>query len=127
MNKVFLDTSVLLGKVLKLSRQAERVFTDPDIEKYTNEYALKEMYHVLKKNFKFSEIQISYAIDYVRQECIILPSPKKEEIQSIKIRDKADRPIVYSAKKYDLILYIDDEKTYQDSKKYAKVRRISKN
>jgi predicted nucleic acid-binding protein len=126
MIRAFFDTSVILNKIFKLSKEAEKVFSDPDINKYTNEYVLKELYHVLKKQFNFSEIQISYALDYVRNECTILPTPKKENFIPIKIRDKADKPIVCSAYKHDLILYIDDEKTYQDAKKYVQVVRIAK-
>ena len=126
MIRAFFDTSVILNKILKLSKEAEKVFSDPDINKYTNEYVLKELYHVLKKQFKFSEIQISYALEYVRNECTILPTPKKDDFTIVKIRDKADKPIVCSAYKHDLILYIDDEKTYQDAKKYVKVVRVTK-
>ena len=126
MIRAFFDTSVILNKILKLSKEAEKAFSDPDINKYTNEYVLKELYHVLKKQFKFSEIQISYALEYVRNECTILPTPKKDDFTKINIHDKADKPIVCSAFKHDLILYIDDEQTYQDAKKYVKVVRINK-
>jgi len=126
MIRAFLDTRVILNKILKLSKNAEKVFLDTNIRKYTNEYVLKELYHVLKKQFKFSEIQISYALEYVRNECTILPNPNKNEIIKIKNRDKADRPVVCSAYKYDLILYLDDEKTYQDAEKYVQLVRIYK-
>ena len=126
MIRAFIDTSVVLNKILKLSKEAEKVFSDPDINKYTNEYVLKELYHVLKKQFKFSEIQVSYALDYVRNECTILPTPEKNEFTKVKINDKADKPIVCSAIKHDLVLYIDDEQTYQDAKKYVQVVRIKK-
>ena len=126
MIRAFFDTSVILNKILMLSKEEEKAFSDPDINKYTNEYVLKELYHVLKKQFNFSEIQISYALDYVRNECTILPTPEKDDFTKVKIRDKADKPIVCSAYKHDLILYIDDEKTYQDAKKYVKVVRINK-
>jgi hypothetical protein len=99
----FLDTSVLIGKVLKISKNAEQVFKDPYIEKYTNEYTLKELYHVLKKSFNYSEENIGYAIDYIRETCIILPAPKKEEFKKIELLDKSDKPIVYSAYSHDLI------------------------
>lgn len=122
--KAFLDTSVLIGKVLKVSVSAEKVFNDPYIEKYTNEYALKELYHVLKSSFKFSEKNIGYAVDYIRENCVVLPAPKKEEFKKIKLQDRSDRPIVYSAYSHNLILFIDDEKTYQDANNYVKVRRI---
>ena len=124
--KAFLDTSVLIGKVLKISNSAEKVFNDPYIEKYTNEYALKELYHVLKNSFGFSEKHIGYAIDYIKENCNILPAPRKEEFKMIELQDKSDRPIVYSAYSHNLILFIDDEKTYQDAKKYVRVKRISK-
>ena len=125
MIEAFLDTSVLLGKILNNSKKADEVFKNPNIKKYTNEYAIKEVYHVLKK-LGFSEIHISYAIDYIREKCIILPTPKKEEFLDIMLKDKADRPIVCSAKKYNLVLYIDDEKTYLDAKKYVEVERVCK-
>lgn len=125
MTGVFLDTTVLLGNVLKRSKQAESLFRDTSLVKYTNEYALKEVYRVLKFQFKFSEIHIGYAIDFIRETCIVLPLPRKEEFKGLNIRDRSDRPIVYSAMKYDLVLCIDDEKTYQDAKQYVKVRRIS--
>ena len=91
MIRVLLDTSVLLGHILDLSKEASRVFNDGSIEKYTNEYALKEVYHVLKMN-SYSELEISYVIDYIREECIILPNPSKNEMKKIEIRDKSYIP-----------------------------------
>ena len=125
MIRVLLDTSVLLGHILDLSKEASRVFNDGSIEKYTNEYALKEVYHVLKMN-SYSELEISYVIDYIREECIILPNPSKNEMKKVEIRDKSDRPFVCSAMKYDLILYIDDFKSFQDARKYVRVHQITK-
>ena len=87
----------------------------------------KELYHVLKNEFQYSELEIGYAVDFIRANCIILPTPTNEEMETIKIRDKSDRPFVYSALKYGLTLYIDDEKTFEDAKKYVKVKRIMKN
>jgi predicted nucleic acid-binding protein len=124
--KVFLDTSILIGRVTKRSKETIKVFKDPELELYTNELALKELYHVLKDEFKFSDLEISYAIDYLRAKCIILSTPPKNEMKKIKLRDKSDRPFVCSALKYNLELYIDDFKTFQDAEKYVKVRRISK-
>ena len=49
--QVFLDTSILIGGVIKRSKEAIKIFKDPEIEKYTNELALKELYHVLKDEF----------------------------------------------------------------------------
>lgn len=126
MIKAFLDTSVILGKILGYSKDAVALFSDPGVERYTNEYALKELYHVLKHQHGFSEMQIAYAFEYVRKESTVLPSPSKEELSTIKLKDKADRPIVLSAFKHGLVLYIDDEVTYNDAKRYVTVVRVGK-
>lgn len=126
MVKVFLDTSVILDKVLDLSTEASKLFDDKDLELHTNEYVLKEIYHVLKKKFNFTDNQIGYVINFVRDTCIIHPMPRKEELRSIKLSDKADRPIVLTAKKHGLILYIDDERTYRDASVYVDVVKINK-
>jgi hypothetical protein len=43
-----------------------------------------EIYHVLKKKFNFTENQIGYVMDFVRETCIIHPAPKREELKKIK-------------------------------------------
>lgn len=126
MIKAFLDTSVLLDKVLLLSKEADDLFRDRDIERYTNEMALKELYHVLKKRFGYSEVEISYILEYIRETCTVLPTPSKKEVLSIKIRDRSDRPFVLSAKKFGLVLYIDDEMTFRDAQEIVTVRRVRK-
>lgn len=126
MHKGFLDTSVLLGKTLKRSIKAASIFDDPDIEKYTNEYALKELFHVLKKQYHYSEMEIGYAINYIGEKCKILPMPKPEAFQKMEIQYKSDRPMVYSAYKYGLVPYIDDERTFLDAQKYVQVKRVPK-
>jgi predicted nucleic acid-binding protein len=126
MIRAFLDTSVLLDRVLMLSKEADHLFRDRDIERFTNEIALKELYHVLKKSFGYSEAEISYVIEYIRETCTVLPTPSKKEIQSIRVRDRSDRPFVLSAKKFGLILYIDDEMPYQDAQDIVEVRRVRK-
>ena len=103
-----------------------KIFNDPGAELYTNELALKELYHVLKDDLGFSELEIGYAVDYIRAACVVLPTPSKKEITKIQLRDRSDRPFVFSAQKYDLVLCVDDEKTFQDAKKYVKVKRITK-
>lgn len=126
MIRAFLDTSVLLDRVLSLSKEADDLFRDRDIERFTNEIALKEIYHVLRKRFGYSEAEISYIIEYTRETCTVLPTPSKKDIQSIRIRDRSDRPFMFSAKKYGLVLYIDDEMAFQDAQDIVEVRRIRK-
>ena len=123
---VFLDTSVLVGRVLKRSQDAIDIFNDPDLMLYTNAHALKETYHVLKDDYGFSENEIGYAIEYIRERCIILPTPAKEEFKRLKLRDRSDAPLVCSAMKYDLVMIVDDMKTYKDAGKYCRVRIIFK-
>ncbi|MFO8050517.1 MAG: hypothetical protein R6V01_02315 [Thermoplasmatota archaeon] len=126
MAKVFLDTSVILDKVLNFSKDASNVFENEELELHTNEYVLKEIYHVLKKKFDFTENQIGHVIDLVRETCRIHPMPSKEELRSIKLSGRADRPMVLTARKYGLILYIDDERTYREASEYVEVVKIDK-
>ena len=125
--RVFLDTSVILSWIKKSSKEADRIINDPDITRFINGYVLKEVYWVLNHQQGFSEQQIRDAVEDISNLCTILPTPSKEEFMKIRIRDKSDRPMVCSALKYNLVLLIDDEKTYRDAKKYVKVKRISKN
>ncbi len=124
--RVFLDTSVLLNWILDRSMEAKRVMTGPFLLRYTNEYALKEVYWVLSDKREYSEQDIADIQEIIRNCCVVLSTPRKEEFRKIRIQDKSDRPIVYSAMKHDLVL-IDDERTFQDAKEYVKVRRIPKN
>jgi predicted nucleic acid-binding protein len=126
MVEAFLDTSVILDKVLGLSREASRLFNDTDMVLHTNEYVLKEVYHVLKKRFEYSEMEIGYVLDFIRESCIIHPAPSKEELRKIRITDKADRPIIVTARKFGLVLYVDDERTFRGASKYVSVTRINK-
>ncbi len=125
MIEAFLDTSVLIAKILRLSAEADALFNDSNIVRYTNEYAIKEVYRVLKAR-NLLEQDIAYDIEFIRETCIVLPNPTKNQMRKYKIRDHSDRPFVCSAAQHDLVLYIDDEKTYQDAKKYVKVKRINK-
>ena len=100
---------------------------DNTITRYVNQFVLKEVYWVLKDQRGFSQQQIRDSIEDITELCIVLPTPSKEEFKRIAVRDKSDRPIVCSAMKNSLVLYIDDEKTYRDAEKYVQVKRISKN
>ncbi|MCI0480850.1 MAG: hypothetical protein L0213_04595 [Candidatus Dadabacteria bacterium] len=126
MTEVFLDTGVLLGRVLGTLTGSEGIFNDNTLERYTNEYCLKEAYRVLRDAYGYSDVQIGYALEYIRSKCLILPTPSKEEFRKIDITDRSDRPVVFSAYKYGLVLYTTDERTYRDSKRYVTAKKIGK-
>ena len=102
--RFFLDTSVILNWILKRSKEAEKVMTGPDCQRFTNRFVFKEVYWVLKNNKKYPESLIAHYIERISEVCTILPAPSKEEFKKIRIRDKSDRPIICSAKRYDLVL-----------------------
>jgi predicted nucleic acid-binding protein len=122
--RVFLDTSVIIAAVTGTSTEAFRLVFTTSREAHTNEYALKEVYHVLRTVFKFKEELIAKVLDSIRERIIIHKDPPVKAFKKLDLRDKADRPIVYSAMELGCTLIIADEVTYQDAKKYVKVRRL---
>jgi predicted nucleic acid-binding protein len=122
--RVFLDTSVIISAVTGTSAEALRLVFSRSSEAHTNEYVLKEVYHVLKKDFKFKEELIARVLDSIKEKLIIHKDPPVKAFKKLDLRDKADRPIVCSAMNLGCTLIIADEVTYQDAKKYVKVRRL---
>jgi predicted nucleic acid-binding protein len=121
--RVFLDTSVIIAAVTGTSAEAfELVFTSSS-EAHTNEYVLKEVYHVLK-DLGFKEELIARVLDSIKEKLIIHKDPPVNAFKKLNMRDKSDRPIVCSAMILGCTLIIADEVTYQDAKKYVKVRRL---
>jgi predicted nucleic acid-binding protein len=122
--RVFLDTSVIIAAVIGTSAEAFRLVFTSSCESHSNEYALKEVYHVLRKGFGFKEEFIAQVLDSIREKIIVHKDPPVKAFKKLKLRDKADRPIVYSAMNFNCTLIIADEVTYQDAKRYVKVRRL---
>ncbi len=122
--RVFLDTSVIIAAITGTSAEAFRLVFTASSEAHTNEYALKEVYHVLGKVFGFKEELIARVLDNLRDRIIIHKDPPVKAFKKLILRDKADRPIVCSAMNLGCTLIIADEVTYQDAKRYVKVRRL---
>jgi len=127
MTKYLLDTSVIIAGLTGTSKRSKRYYDDNTIKKCTIEYVIKEVYHVLKNSFHFSEDEINYAMEDIYIKIEILPNPNVNEYKKINIRDRSDRPIVCAAIKNDCRLLIRDFKTYQDSKDLVDVEYIPKN
>ena len=47
-------------------------------------------------------------MEFLRCKMEIVKTPSKEEFKMINSKDKSDRPIIFSAKKYDCVLITDD-------------------
>ncbi len=121
MTKAFLDTTVIISAVTGRALSSLWILEERDIERYTNEYVIKEVRRVLKK-FQYNPEQINKVVEHVREKCLVLSTPSKEEIKKILIQDKSDRPIVYSAKKAGCILITDDGGLRRSGKKYVKTQ-----
>lgn len=120
--KLFLDTTVLISAITKRNIASFNLLLKYRGKLYTNEYVIKECIRVLKKEFGYSSELVNSALDHIRARCEVLPTPNKKEFRKIKIRDKADAPVVCSAMKKGCILVIDDEQTYEDAKEYIETK-----
>ncbi|MFQ6072708.1 MAG: PIN domain-containing protein [Methanosarcinales archaeon] len=117
--RLFLDSTGIIGAITKRKPIFRKIFEDYKENLYANEYVIKETRRVLKNDFGCPEELINKAIDNIRVRFKVVKTPSKEEFKKIKISDKADRPIVCSAKKEKCILVTDDKKLYKDAKKYV--------
>jgi predicted nucleic acid-binding protein len=116
----FLDTSIIISAITGRSLKCIEILENKSFRLFTNEYAIKEVRRILKDVFKFTLKEINENVEYIESKCIILAKPTKNDIKNIKITDKSDTPIVYSALKMKIPLIIDDQQTYLDAKKYVK-------
>lgn len=123
MIKLFLDTSVIVSGVTSRNPDSTVILLDEEFKRYTCEYVVKELRRVLQEHFEFSIRDVNEVIDLVREKCIVLPMPSKNELKKIKLKDKSDRPIVISAMKYDCILVTEDGLLHKQAKMYVRTAR----
>lgn len=115
--RFFLDTNVLVAGSFALQPDHELVFNHPSA-KFTNEYSVKEYRHVLEKK-GVSPHDVENALEQIRKNVKILPTPQKHEFLKIELTDKSDKPIVCSALKQGCTLVTNDQRTYREAKKYV--------
>ena len=118
---VFLDTSVIIAALTGTSRGCVNLVFGKSLDLHTNDYVLKETYHVLRKRFGFSEWDVSGAIRQLRERTRVHRNPPVAAFRKLEIRDKADRPVVYAAMTLGCMLATLDEKTAKDACRYVKV------
>ena len=123
MTRIFLDTSVIVSGLTSRNPDATILLLDDEFKRFTNEYVIKELRRVLQDYFEFSLEEVNEAIDLVREKCIVRHIPTKNELNKIKIKDKSDRPIVFSAMKNDCILVTEDGLLHKQAKKYVRTAR----
>ena len=116
--KYFLDTTILVSAITGRDLKCIEILENSEFVLYANEYIIKEVRRILREVFNFSSSDINESVDHIKSKCKILPQPSKNEVKTIDISDKSDKPIVASAKKLKIPLIIDDHSTYIDAKKY---------
>ncbi|MCX9014060.1 MAG: PIN domain-containing protein [Candidatus Methanoperedens sp.] len=121
MIKLFLDTNVLLNSLLRDRRahiSSLSILLQNNIQLVTNEYVIKETRKILEDIYSFDKADINQIIEFLRAKIEIVKTPSREEFKTINSSDKSDRPIIFSAKKYDCVLITDDAPTKKDAGKY---------
>jgi|GEM_PF-1626368 len=121
MIKLFLDTNILLSTLIP-DRKAHilclSILLQNNIQLITNEYGIKETRKILEEIYLFDSEDIHRFMEFLRCKIEVVKIPSKEEFKMINSKDKSDRPIIFSAKKYDCVLITDDILTKNDAKKY---------
>jgi predicted nucleic acid-binding protein len=121
MIKLFLDTNILLSTLIpdrKVHIMCLSILLQNNIVLITNEYVIQETRKILEEIYLFDSEDIHRFMEFLRCKMEIVKTPSKEEFKTINSKDKSDRPIIFSAKKYDCVLITDDSPTKKDAKKY---------
>jgi predicted nucleic acid-binding protein len=71
------DTTKLVGAVTLKDLDAHKFLFDRSKVKLTNEYVIKEVRRVLGDEYGFSQTDINYAIDDIRENCNVVANPPK--------------------------------------------------
>ncbi|UCE72841.1 MAG: hypothetical protein JSV56_07335 [Methanomassiliicoccales archaeon] len=120
MTRLFLDSTVIISAITARDSDSVLIFVEGRYSLFTNEYVIKETRRILDSEFGFTQDEINRSIDFVRNSCVVLKMPHKRDLKRIKIEDKSDRPIVYSAMKNKCILVTHDRLLIKSAEKYVK-------
>lgn len=120
MTRLFLDSTVIISAITARDPDSVLILIEQRYTLFTNEYVIKETRRILDSVFGFTPDEINHSIDLVRDNCVVLKMPHKRDFKKIKIEDKSDRPIVYSAMKNQCILVTHDRLLIKNAKKYVK-------
>ena len=120
MTRLFLDSTVIISAITARDPASVMILIEQRYPLFTNEYVIKETRRILDSEFGFTPDEINRSIDLVRDSCVVLKMPHKRDFKRIKIEDKSDRPIVYSAMKNQCILVTQDRLLIKNAEKYVK-------
>ncbi len=119
--RFFLDTNVLVaGSALpQLVPHSRPLLESKACEKFTNEYALKELRRVLEERLEAPPHLQNAAVDYVRQQASVVPTPSPREFSKYELVDRSDRPVVCSAVQLSATLVTEDRRLRKEAAKYV--------
>ncbi len=116
----FLDSSVIISSIIGRNDAVDELWHFPNNEYLVNEYVVKEVRRILKQKFHYSYFRIELALERIGREVTILPTPPMNVYRKIRITDKSDRPIVYSAVQYNCVLVTEDPLLLKEGQKYVR-------
>lgn len=121
--RFFLDTNVLVsGTALPaLVPPAARILESDLCEKFTNEYALKEMRRVLGERFGIPPRTVDETLDFIRRKVNVVPTPHVNSFSKFDVVDRSDRPIACSAAQLSAILVTEDRLLRREAARYVLV------
>lgn len=119
---LFLDTTVLFSGLSFQYGISHKILLEHRTQKYTNEFAIKELRKILKEKSHADETAINYSVDIIKEACLIVADPSREETSRVELTDKADKPIVCSAMKLNCILITEDRRLRKEAAKYVETK-----
>ena len=119
--RLFLDTNILTVACLYPQTVEERLVFHTDLNKMTNEYAIKEFRRIMLDH-GFSNYDIENCLFQIKQKVTVVPTPNSQKFKQVKISDKSDKPLVYSAMDSDCVFITNDRKTYIEAKSYVETK-----
>lgn len=118
--KFFIDTTVTISALTGRNADAWILLESGKkevVSLFVNEFVIKEMRRVLDE-LLISQENINYAVDYIKECCVVRKNIPKNEFLKYRIRDKNDRPIIAGAVYESAILVTEDSALKEDAEKY---------
>lgn len=118
--KFFIDTTVAVSAVTGRNTDAWVLLESGRkkvVSLFVNDFIIKETRRTLKM-LHFSEENINYAVDYVRECCTVRRNVPKNGLLKFNIRDKNDIPILAGAMRESAGLVTEDGALRNDAKGY---------
>ncbi|MBU4374212.1 MAG: PIN domain-containing protein [Euryarchaeota archaeon] len=118
--KFFIDTTVAISALTGRNTDAWILLESGKrevVSLFVNEFVIKEMRRTLDE-LQISQENINYAVNYIKECCVVRKNVPKTEFTKYRIRDKNDIPVLAGASHESAVLVTEDSVLKEDAEKY---------